>query len=104
MDVVVLGAAGASDVGETGVGLRMLVPPIERLRLRIWEMPRPEDAGSGIEGGMASAWGASDLLRWLFWDDGTGTGVGGLGTVAGGDGDGDAGVSRPAAAGEGCRG
>lgn len=92
VDVVVLGAVGVSDVGERAVGLRM---PIERLRLRICEMPRPEDVGSGIEGGMASAWGASDLLRWLFWGGGTGTGEGGLGAVAGGDGDGDAGVSGP---------
>lgn len=101
MDVVALGTVGGggmSDVGETGVGLRALVPPIERLRLRIWEMPRPEDVGSGFKGGMTSAWGTRDLLRWF---DG-GTGEGGLGTGGDGDGDGDAGVSRPT--GEGCRG
>lgn len=72
MVVVVLGeravAGGLSARGDGAVGLRaalLVPPPIERLRRRIWEIPRDGPVALlfvGVGCGMMRPWGANERL------------------------------------------
>jgi len=88
MVLVVLGGRaverGLSARGDGTVGLRaalLVPPPIERLRRRIWEIPRDGPVALlfvGVGCGMMRPWGANERLLWFGGSESGGMGDGGL--------------------------